>query len=39
MVARKKAEIVDAVAEVLRSVSHQDTLGWFQHAGLSASPE
>jgi hypothetical protein len=39
MVARRKAGIVDAVAEVLRSVTHQDILGWFQHAGLCATPE
>ena len=37
MVARKKAGIVDAVAEALRSVPHQDILGWFQHAGLCAT--
>ena len=39
MVARRKAGTVDAVAEVLRSVTHQDILGWFQHAGLRATPE
>jgi transposase len=37
--ARTKAGIVDAVAEVLRSVTHQDILGWFQHSGLCATPE
>ena len=37
MVARSKAGIVDAVAEVLRSVTYQDILGWFQHAGLCAT--
>ena len=36
--ARTKAGIVDAVAEVLRSVTRQDSLGWFQHAGLCATP-
>jgi len=29
MIARRKAGIVDTVAEVLRSVTYQDILGWF----------
>jgi len=36
--ARTKAELYDAVGEVLRRVTHQDSLGWFQHAGLCATP-
>jgi transposase len=37
--ARTKAGIVDAVAEVLRSMMRQDTLGRYQHAGPCATPE
>jgi transposase len=36
--ARTKDEVVDAVGEVLRRVTHQDILGWFGHAGLCATP-
>ena len=36
--ARTKAGLYDAVGEVLRSVTQQDILGWFQHAGLCATP-
>jgi transposase len=36
--ARTKAGLVDAVGEVLRRVTHQDILGWFEHAGLCATP-
>jgi transposase len=36
--ARTKARLYDAVGEVLRSVTHQDILGWFQHVGLYAIP-
>jgi hypothetical protein len=39
MVARRKTGIIDAVTEMLRSVTHQDILGWFQLAGLCAAPE
>jgi hypothetical protein len=39
MIARRKAGIVDTVAEVLRSVTHQDIFGWFQHVGLCATSE
>jgi transposase len=36
--ARTKAGLVEAVGEVLRSVTRQDIRGWFQHAGLCATP-
>jgi len=36
--ARTKARLYDAVGEVLRCVTRQDSLGWFQHAGLYATP-
>jgi transposase len=36
--ARTKAGLVDAVGVVLRSVTPQDILGWFQHAGLCPTP-
>jgi transposase len=36
--ARTKAGLVDAVGEVLRRVTHQDILGWFEQAGLCATP-
>jgi transposase len=36
--ARTKAGLYDAVGEVLRRVTHQDSLGWFRHAGLCATP-
>ena len=36
--ARSKARLYDAVGEVLRRVTHQDILGWFQHVGLYAIP-
>jgi transposase len=36
--ARTKAALYDAVGQVLRSVTHEDSLGWFQHAGLCATP-
>jgi transposase len=35
--ARTQAEVSDAVGQVLRSVTHQDSLGWFQHAGVCAT--
>jgi transposase len=36
--ARTKAGLYDALGEVLRRVTSQDILGWFQHAGLCATP-
>jgi transposase len=36
--ARSKAGLYDAVGDVLRRVTLQDILGWFQHAGLYATP-
>nr|WP_159452302.1 transposase [Singulisphaera sp. GP187] len=36
--ARTKTELYDALGEVLRWVTPQDILGWFQHAGLCATP-
>jgi len=36
--ARTKAELYDAVGEVLRSVTGRDCIGWFRHAGLCAIP-
>jgi transposase len=36
--ARTKAGLVEAVGEVLRSVTRQDIRGWFEHAGLCATP-
>jgi len=36
--ARTKAGLYDALGEVLRRVTPQDILGWFQHAGLCATP-
>jgi transposase len=35
---RTKAGLYDAVGQVLRRVTQQDSLGWFQHAGLCATP-
>ena len=35
---RTKARLYEAVGEVLRRVTHQDILGWFQHVGLYAIP-
>jgi transposase len=37
--ARTKTSLYDAVAEVLHRVTSEDSLGWFQHAGLCATPE
>jgi transposase len=36
--ARTKAGLVEAVGEVLKSVTRQDIRGWFEHAGLCATP-
>ena len=36
--ARAKSELYEALGDVLRSVKHQDILGWFRHAGLYATP-
>jgi transposase len=36
--ARAKAEVYEALGEVLRRVTPDDILGWFQHAGLCATP-
>jgi transposase len=36
--ARTKADLYDAVGEVLRRMTRQDSLGWFRHAGLCATP-
>jgi transposase len=36
--ARSRTELYDALGEVLRQVTSQDILGWFQHAGLCATP-
>jgi transposase len=36
--ARTKPGLVDAVGEVLRSVTRADIRGWFRHAGLCATP-
>jgi len=35
--ARAKAELYDALGEVLRRVTPKDILGWFRHAGLYAT--
>jgi transposase len=36
--ARSRTELYDVLGEVLRQVTSQDILGWFQHAGLCATP-
>jgi transposase len=36
--ARTKPRLSDAVGQVLRLVTPQDSLGWFRHAGLCATP-
>jgi len=36
--ARAKAEVYEALGEVLKRVTPDDILGWFQHAGLCATP-
>src|SRR5271165_679805 len=36
--ARTKDGLYDAVGQVLRRVTPKDILGWFQHAGLCATP-
>ena len=36
--ARTRAGLYDALGEVLRQVTPQAILGWFQHAGLCATP-
>jgi transposase len=36
--ARTKTGLYDTLGEVLRRITHQDILGWFQHAGLCATP-
>ena len=36
--ARTKTRLYDAVGQVLRLVTPQDSLGWFRHAGLCATP-
>ena len=35
--ARARAELYDALGEVLRRVTPEDILGWFRHAGLCAT--
>ena len=35
--ARAKAELYEALGEAMKRVTPQDILGWFQHAGLSAT--
>ena len=35
--ARGKEELYEAMAEVMRSVTPEDILGWFRHAGLCAA--
>jgi transposase len=37
--ARTKTRLDDAVGQALRAVTPQDSLGWFRHAGLCATPE
>jgi transposase len=37
--ARTKTALYHTVGEVLRRVTPHDSLGWFQHAGLCATPE
>ena len=36
--ARTRTGLYDALGETLRRVTPQDILGWFQHAGLCATP-
>ncbi len=36
--ARTKGALYDAVGQVLRRVTPKDSLGWFRHAGLCATP-
>jgi transposase len=36
--ARARTEVYDALGEVLKRVTPDDILGWFQHAGLCATP-
>lgn len=36
--ARTKTRLYDAVGHALRLVTPQDSLGWFRHAGLCATP-
>jgi transposase len=36
--ARTKARLYDAVGQVLRRVTPQDSFGWFGHSGLCATP-
>jgi transposase len=36
--ARTRGALYDAIGEALRQVTAQDVLGWFQHAGLCATP-
>jgi transposase len=36
--ARTRTGLYDAVGEALRRVTPQDSLGWFRHAGLCATP-
>jgi transposase len=36
--ARTKTRLYDAVGQVLRLVTPQDSLGWFKHVGLCATP-
>jgi transposase len=36
--ARTKGALYDAIGEALSQVTAQDILGWFQHAGLCATP-
>src|SRR5262249_20136888 len=36
--ARGKDQLYEAMAEVMRSVTSEDILGWFRHAGLCAAP-
>jgi hypothetical protein len=36
--ARAEGGLYDAVGQVLRRVTPKHSLGWFQHAGLCATP-
>ena len=36
--ARTKTDLYDAIGEVLKEVTPEDISGWFQHAGLCATP-
>ena len=36
--ARTKDGLYEAVGQVLRRVTHENSLGWFEHAGLCATP-